>query len=226
MPTAVAWYVNRTIDQSPLYDGKIGDVDIHLWRGAYSIEDVRLIKTTGAVPVPLFSSRRVDFQLEWGALLHARAVGRVAMIEPELNFVDSAKDSEDQTGEGGPWLDIIQDLFPFKINSAVVTRGQIHFRAPEANPPVDVYLTHVEATVTNLGNIRDETTPLVSTVTARALAMDHAKFEYEMKLDPFSYRPTFQLAVRLLGLDVTKTNNLARAYGAFDFERGFFDLVI
>jgi hypothetical protein len=30
----------------------------------------------------------------------------------------------------------------------------------------------------------------------------------------------------LLGLDVTKTNDLARTYGAFDFERGRFDLVI
>jgi hypothetical protein len=47
-----------------------------------------------------------------------------------------------------------------------------------------------------------------------------------MKPDPSSYRPTFQLAVRLLGLDVTKTNALARAYGDFDFESGWFDLVV
>jgi hypothetical protein len=47
-----------------------------------------------------------------------------------------------------------------------------------------------------------------------------------MKLDPFSYRPTFQLATRLIGLDVTKVNPMARAYGAFDFEAGWFDLVV
>jgi hypothetical protein len=63
-------------------------------------------------------------------------------------------------------------------------------------------------------------------VSVKALAMDHARVEYEMKLDPFSYRPTFQLAVRLLGLDVTRTNALARAYGNFDFEHGWFDLVM
>jgi hypothetical protein len=44
--------------------------------------------------------------------------------------------------------------------------------------------------------------------------------------DPSSYRPSFQLAVRLIGLDVTKTNALARAYGKFDFESGWFDLVV
>jgi len=47
-----------------------------------------------------------------------------------------------------------------------------------------------------------------------------------MTLDPFSYHPTFHMALRLLGLDVTKINDLALAYGKFDFKRGWFDLVI
>ena len=54
----VHWYVNRALDENPLYEGKIGAVNIHLWRGAYTIHDIRLIKTTGNVPVPFFSSPR------------------------------------------------------------------------------------------------------------------------------------------------------------------------
>jgi hypothetical protein len=84
----------------------------------------------------------------------------------------------------------------------------------------------VQASIDNLTNIRDETKPLVSTVQATGIAMDHAKFEYKMTLDPFSYRPTFHMAMRLIGLDVTKINDFARAYGKFDFERGWFDLVV
>jgi len=38
LPWAVRDYVNRTLDRNPLYEGKIGDVQIHLWRGAYSIQ--------------------------------------------------------------------------------------------------------------------------------------------------------------------------------------------
>jgi hypothetical protein len=226
MPGALRWYVNRTLDQHPMYDGKIGDIDVHLWRGAYSIEDIRLVKTTGNVPVPLFSSRRVDLAIEWPALLAGEIVGRVAIEQPELNFVDSGEKAEDQTGVGGPWLDIIQDLFPFKINSLHVNNGSIHFRAFDTEPPVDLYLANLNASILNLTNIHDEVTPLVSTVQAKGLAMGHAPLEYKMKFDPFSYRPTFQVAVRLIGLDVTKTNQLTRAYGAFDFERGWFDLVV
>jgi hypothetical protein len=42
------------------------------------------------------------------------------MEEPELNFVDAPSDEEKQTGAGGPWLQMIRKLFPFKINSAVI----------------------------------------------------------------------------------------------------------
>jgi hypothetical protein len=81
-------------------------------------------------------------------------------------------------------------------------------------------------TIDNLTNIRDETNPLLATIQARALAMDQAKLQFKMTLDPFSYRPTFHFGVRLLGLDVTKINDLSLNYGKFDFKRGWFDLVV
>jgi hypothetical protein len=226
LPSVLRWYVNRTIDRNPLYDGQIGDIEVHLWRGAYSIDDIRLNKTTGNVPVPLFAAKKVDLAIEWNALLSGKVVGRIRMDEPELNFVDGRDQSEDQTGAGGPWLEMIDELFPFKINSAEIHNGSIHFRTFATDPPIDMPLTNVEATMENLSNIHDETTPLIATVKATALALGQAKLEYEMKLDPSSYRPTFQLAVRLLGLDVTKTNDLTRVYGGFDFEDGWFDLVV
>jgi hypothetical protein len=94
------------------------------------------------------------------------------------------------------------------------------------NPPVDAYLSHVTATVDNLTNIYDEAAPMYATVNATGMAMDQANFQFKMKLDPFSYHPTFHMGLRLIGLDLTKINQLARAYGMFDFEKGFFDLVI
>lgn len=226
MPWFVRDYVNRTLDRNPLYSGKIGEVQIHLLRGAYSIKDISISKTTGNVPVPFFAARRVDFSIQWNAITHGRLVGRILMEQPELNFVDAPTEGETQTGADAPWLHVIRDLFPFKINRAIVKDGSIHFRLYQTEKPVDVYLSEVQATIDNLTNIRDETKPLVSTVQATALAMGHAKFEYKMSFDPFSYRPTFHMAARLMGLDVTKINDLALAYGKFDFKRGWFDFVI
>jgi hypothetical protein len=225
-PRLVRHYVNRTLDRNVAYEGRIGDVEIHLLRGAYSIHDVKISQRTGNVPVPLLAAKRVDFSVQWNALLHGKIVGQFLMQEPELNFVASSDKNEAQTGAGGPWLQMIRDLFPFKINSAVIQEGSVHFRAFQSQKPVDVYLSHFNATIDDLGNIRDQTDPLVTKVRATAEAMDQAKLDLKMTLDPFSYRPTFHMAVRLLGLDVTKLNDLALAFGKFDFKRGWFDLVI
>jgi hypothetical protein len=199
---------------------------IHLWCGAYSIHDLLLVKITGDVPVPLYAAKKVDFTIEWPALLQHKLVGQVTMFHPELNFVDAPSDSDSQTGEGGPWLKMIEDLFPFKINSARVRDGSVHFRAFQTGKPIDVYLGQLDASVDNLTNIHNDTTPMITTVKAHAKAMDEADFDYEMRLDPFSYRPTYHLATRLIGLDVTKTNDLVRTYGGFDFKGGWLDLVI
>ena len=226
LPWAARDYVNRVLDRTPLYKGTIGEVKIHLWRGAYAIHDVRISKTTGNVPVPFFSADRVDFSVQWNALLHHKVVGMLLMDRAEINFVDAPSPGESQTGAGGPWLQMIRDLFPFKINSAVIRDGSVHFRAYQTPKPMDVYLTDVQGTIDNLSNIRDDTIPLAATVQASAKVMDQAKLDYKMTLDPFSYRPTFHMAMRMIGLDVTKINDLALTYGKFDFKRGWFDLVI
>jgi hypothetical protein len=213
LPNAVRQYVNRTLDQSPLYAGEIGPLKLHLWRGAYSIQDVRISKRIGEVPEPLFSAKRIDFSLQWDALLRGRFVGRVLMLEPELNFVDAPSDESSQTGGEGPWLGMLEDLFPFQINRAVIRDGSIHLRVYWTDPPFDTYLSDVQATVDNLGNIDDDTKPLPATVVADGQVMDQAPFEFRMMLDPSSYRPTFRLTTRILGLDVTRINDLARAYG-------------
>lgn len=226
LPYVVRNYVNRTLDRNLLYEGRIGAVEIHLVRGAYSIQDVRISQRTGNVPVPLLTARRIDFSVQWDALMHGRVVGRFTMVEPELNFVASSSENEAQTGSGGPWLQMIQQLFPFTINSAVIQNGSVHFRAYQSQKPVDVYLSQLNGSIDDLSNIRNETTPLIAKVQATARVMDQARLDLKMTLDPFSYEPTFHLALRLLGLDVTKLNDLALTFGKFDFKRGWFDLVV
>jgi hypothetical protein len=226
LPRYVRNYVNRTLDRSVAYSGTIGRVRLNLLRGSYTIDDVNISKRLEDVPVPFFQSKRLEFAIQWNALFHHRIVGQMVMNEPQLNFVDAPNEGESQTGTGAPWLQMIRDLFPFKINSAIVHNGQVHFRTYKKSHAVDVYLSQVEGSVDNLTNIRNESNPQVATVKAAGLIMDQAKLEFMMTLDPFSYRPTFHMALRMLGLDLTKINDLALTYGKFDFKRGWFDLVI
>lgn len=226
LPKAILWYVNRTLNQSPVYQGKVGGIQLALWRGAYTIKDVRIIKTTGNIPVPLFSAPEVDLSVEWRAILHRKIVATILVTSPQVNFVDDPSAGDSETGAGGPWLKIIRGLFPFDINSARVNNGSVHFRTYQKQTPVDVYLSHMNAEVDDLTNVNRSSTPLLASVNVSALAMDQAKLEMHMKFNPFSYKPTLHLDLRLLGLDITATNPLVEVYGGFNVKQGSFDLVL
>ena len=73
LPFWVRDYVNRKLSEIEGYRGHVADVDIHLWRGAYSIHGVEIKKTSGNVPVPFFSAPTVDLSVEWKALIQRRA---------------------------------------------------------------------------------------------------------------------------------------------------------
>jgi hypothetical protein len=226
LPGWLSGYVNRTLDRSPDYDGRVGSVDIHLWRGAYSVHDLKIVKTTNAVPVPFFEGERVDFAIDWRSLWHGRARGKILLVKPKLNFVQGPSEEETQTGAEQPWLGIINDLYPFRIDKAEIKDGEIHFHALHKDPAVNVYLSEVQAELTNLTNAQDKSDPMVAEVHATGTAMHSGTFSFDMSLDPQAYRPTFDLAVRLLDMDLRKLNSLARAYGDFDFEGGTLDFVV
>ena len=227
-PAMITRYVNKVIDRNPIYDGKIGRITLSLWKGQYSIYDIRLNKTTGNVPVPLFYAKRIDLAVQWTALLRGKIRGQVEVVEPELNFVDASNgdDSEQQFGGGGPWLEMIRDLFPFDINRCDITNGSGHFRAFNRKPQVDLFIDRLNVQVENLTNVQSSNKQLFSTVSINGMVMGTAPLTLKTQFDPFSYNPSFQMAMKLIGLDCTKLNEFTKSYGDFDFKKGWFDLVV
>src|SRR5436190_590093 len=78
----------------------------------------------------------------------------------------------------------------------------VHSHALHTNPRVDVYLSEVQATLTNLTNIENKLDPLIATLKVQGVAMHSGQLELDMSLDPHARLPTFDLALRLLDLDV------------------------
>ena len=69
LPVWATGYVNRTLENIPGYTGSISDVDIHLYRGAYTIHDLKLFKKSKGIPVPFLDFKSSDLSIQWGALL-------------------------------------------------------------------------------------------------------------------------------------------------------------
>jgi len=63
LPYAVKGYANRRLAELDAYQGHVGDIDIHLWRGAYSIDDITIVKKGASRPVPFFRGKRIDLSV-------------------------------------------------------------------------------------------------------------------------------------------------------------------
>lgn len=224
LPFGIKAYVNRQLDKTPDYDGRIGDVDVQLWRGAYKIRGLEIVKTTGEVPVPLFAAREVDLSMQWKELFHGELVGEVILRKPEVNLVSGPTPEETQTGENQPWQDTLASLFPFKLNRVQIVDGNIHFQNFHSKPPVDIFISQLAATATNLTNTRDLTQRLPAGLSARGTTLGGGGLELELKMNPLVKTPTFEISGQLTNVDLVSLNDFLKAYGKFDVARGTFAL--
>src|SRR5438046_7968571 len=81
-------YVNRKLSEIPGYRAHVAAVTLHLWRGAYHIHNIDIVKTSGKVPAPFFSSPLVELSVQWHALIfeHA-AVGNIVIYRANMDLV-------------------------------------------------------------------------------------------------------------------------------------------
>jgi hypothetical protein len=225
LPTIVKHYVNRQLNHITDYRGHVNDINIQLFRGAYKIKGLKMEKTSGAVPVPFLSIPEMDLSVQWGELFHGSAVGEVVMTRPQVNFVNGPTEAEQQTGgESKGWKQTLENLFPFKLNRFQVNEGDIRFRDFHRNPKVDIYITNLFATATNLTNSREVKQGLPAGLIARGKTIGGGLLVLDLQMNPMMEMPTFKVTAAISNMDLVALNDFMRAYGKFDVESGEFQV--
>jgi len=224
LPAVIKAYANHQLAKNPTYTGKIGDVDVHVWRGAYQIRNIKITKLGGEVPGPFFAAKNIDLSMQWRELFHGALVGEVEIETPELNFVAGPTPEKTQDGTEGDWAKTLESLFPFKINRLQINHGHIHFENFYSSPQVDIHINDLFATATNLTNTRDLTTALPSGIVARGGTLGGGELQLETHLNLLAEKPAFELTAQLTNVNLVALNDFLKAYGKFDVERGTFAL--
>lgn len=220
LPGYVLSYVNKVLNKNPYYRGQVDDIEISLWRGAYQIIGVTIEKTEGGIRAPLFHTPLVDLSIQWREIVRGRLVGEVELNRAKLNFVHGPSRKESQDGSEGDWISTVRDLFPLKINRFEVNDSEIHYRDFTSSPNVDIYLSSLQGSATNLTNSLKLSADRVAHIEAKAVAQNHSPATLKMDLDPFSKRPDFYLAAELTALKVKTLNDFLRAYASVDAASG------
>jgi hypothetical protein len=210
-PYVIERVVNDKLADMEGYTGSIDEVDLHLWRGAYQVEGIRLDKRAGRVPVPFLAIERLDLGVEWRALFDGSIVARVVLFRPEVNFVKGPTKAQTQTGAEADWRTELEDLVPLRIDSFVIVDGEVHYRDFHSKPKVDVLLDHLRLEATNLTNSKEIAGDRVADVKLDAVLMRSGQLKVEGSVDPFKRQPTFELNVRLDDLRIAQLNDFLNA---------------
>jgi hypothetical protein len=221
LPYVVKNYLNDKMDRMGDYHGQIADIDIHLWRGAYSIDGLRIDKVDGKVPVPFFAATTTDIAISWRALTHGTLRGRVAFDHASVNFVDGQDKAPSQAGKGVDWRAQLEMLLPIRLDEVTVHDSKVTFHNFVSKPKVDVAMTDVDATVVNLTNADRSQGRRVADLDATAKVLGEAPLMAKASFDPLQRKlADFTFILRIRDIQLQRLNELARAYAKLDFAGG------
>jgi hypothetical protein len=224
LPFFVEDFANRKLAALDSYDGHIGDVDIHLWRGAYSIDDITIVKTGSSRPVPFFQARRIDFSIEWRSLFKGSIVSEASFDSPELNLVQGKSKADTQLGKEENWNARLEELFPFRFNTITVENGTVRILAPGISTRDAITANKVYGRVSNLTNVIDSGKETFADFHIDAEVLDGAPAKVDGSVNAFAARPTFDVNMEVKKVSLPQVNPWLREYIKADAEAGKFEL--
>jgi hypothetical protein len=227
LPYIVLRYVNHKLANLEEYYGHVEDIDIHLYRGAYVIKDIKLLKKVDKGPskdtIPFFKSPAIDLSIEWSAIFDGAIVGEIGVEKPVVNFVKEKHKGEDVKADTADFAQLVDDLMPVTINRFDINDGQVHYIDPEAKPLLDISLKKINLTARNLTTVTNKKDLLPATMKGSAEAYE-GKFTLNVKFNALAKDPTFDLNTEMKGLNLVLLNNFLREYGNFDVKKGTFSM--
>jgi hypothetical protein len=236
-PVYILGYVNKTLQGLDGYTGRVNDIDLGIWRGAYVIKGITIDKTTAKMPMPFVSVEQTDISLHWDALLKGQIVGELQLTAPTINIVaekhkepgaeqqvENREKAKAAKGEDTSWQKQIKQLIPLDINRVGITRGEFHFRDPYSDPKVDVPIKNIHGEVTNLTNSDKLSKSMVASAHFKAMALNSGKLSIDGHMDPYAEKPTFALKAELVDLQMKELNDFLKAYANVDAEKGTFSV--
>ena len=226
LPYIVRDYVNGRLAALDHYDGSVADVDIGLWRGAYSVDAIEIVKTGSGRRTPFFKSDRVDFSVEWHSLLRGALVSEAEFYAPRLNLVQARSEEKSQLGKEEHWLARLEELFPFRFNTIEVHDGVVTFRAPGIEARDALMARRVNGVVTNLTNAVDVEKRTFAQFDFDGAVLGEAPFKLSGSLEPFTDPATFDLNLALKDVEIARVNPWLREYLKADAEKGKFELYL
>ncbi len=214
LPYWVKDYVNKEINQLDGYSGHVEDIDFSLYRGAYQIQNIEIIKDDLSLDKAFFKASNLDISVEWTALFWGRFVVEIDFYDATFNFAKT------QTGEGAGWLELVNSLTFFEINRLEGHRGKITYTDYTADPNIYLYLDDIETKITNIRQVKTDDKALPTYAYIKAKTIGDGDFTFEGNLNALQEMPDFDFSLSVENAHLPAFNNYINDVVALDFKDG------
>lgn len=222
LPFWVEDRVNKALEDIPGYTGSISDVDLHLYRGAYTVDSLVIDKVEADNEVPFLSIDRIDFSVEWGALFNGAIAGEIWLLAPEISFV-AAKD-EGEFGVEVDWAKHLKELTPIRINRFVIRQGTIRYLDLGSSPQIDLPLENLDLDILNISNVESIEKDLPTSIFLKAVSIGGGNMNINARANLLKTIPDIDLNFDFEEVNLPALNNFLEAYASVDAEQGEFNL--
>lgn len=214
LPIYVKNYVNRQIEELEGYSGQVSDIDLYLWRGAYTIKGMDIIKTGGGLDKPFIKADSIDLSVQWAALFKGAIVAEIDAYDAQLNF------AKNQTGSGGGWLSFVDALSPLEINRVDIHSGRISYTDYVAEPNIHLFIEDIDANVTNIRAVKDEAVSLPSDIDVKGKSVGGGDIIMQGRMNALKDIPDFDLSLELNNTEMKAFNDYTNEFAAIDVKSG------
>lgn len=225
LPYVALHYINKNLATLPDYRGHLDDLDIHLWRGAYSCQGFTLVKINNTVEQPFFEFATCDIQIEWAPIWQGHLVTTVAFERPIVNFVFFPDSGASQTNVGKTLAQLLRDQIPFSINSLKINEGEIHYIDHRRDQPIDLFMKNVSANALNLTNQTDSAGILPASCEINATSIGGGLLHATLRFDLLQEIMPVDLNFTMKNINLPALNVFFKQYAFFTVEEGSLTVV-
>jgi uncharacterized protein YhdP len=223
LPSILRSQINDRLSKIEGYDGHVDHVHVALWRGAYALRDVRIVRQHGSQTEPFFSAADIDFSLAWRRLIHGQIVADIRIEDARINFLKTATPETSQLQVDSSWQDVVKDIFPIDITKLEIVNGRIHYLDRTADPVVDVFVENLQFVGFGLRNRPAKTAeefPAHLQLTGDSIG--GGRLSVWADADILAAQPHFEVHGQIEKVNLPALNPFLKAYGGVQVESGEF----
>lgn len=226
LPYVVLRFLNDRLANLTGYAGHIADVDLSIYRGAYTVDSIYINKVDSATQSQtlILDCPKIDISIEWASLFKGRIVSEFEFSSPTLMFTEDAAEPGEMEKDTNDFRKMLKTFTPFKVNRFEAFDGTIGYVDNTVSPVVDVQLERAHILAKNLSNVVD-TALLPANVRATADVYE-GTLVFNMALDALANDPTYDLDLEIKDANLVRLNDFFKAYAKVDINKGKFGMFL